>query len=79
MGDADAESVSAVASRCAVPRPRIRVRVRVEIMGPGMSRNVGKSQISAVLIMSNPMISTRTRISGQEQARGSSHRQISAG
>jgi hypothetical protein len=36
------------------------VRVRVERMGPGKFRNVGKSQW--VLIMINPIISTRTRI-----------------
>jgi hypothetical protein len=35
------------------------LRVRVEIRGPGKFRNVGKSQ--CVLIMINPMISTRTR------------------
>eukprot|EP01047_Picozoa_sp_COSAG01_P017918 COSAG01_NODE_959_length_12451_cov_18.389815_9_plen_64_part_00 len=34
--------------------------LRVEIMGPGKIRNVGKSQW--VVIMINPIISTRTRI-----------------
>jgi hypothetical protein len=34
--------------------------VRVEIMGPGKFRSVGKSQ--PVLIMINPIISTRTRM-----------------
>jgi hypothetical protein len=38
---------------------KIDLRVRVEIMGPGKFRNVGKSQW--ILIMINPMISTRTR------------------
>eukprot|EP01047_Picozoa_sp_COSAG01_P090733 COSAG01_NODE_22515_length_852_cov_1.183267_2_plen_132_part_00 len=38
----------------------IDVRVRVKIMGSQTCRNVGKSQ--SVLIMINPMISTRTRI-----------------
>jgi hypothetical protein len=35
------------------------VRVRVEIMGPGKYENVGKSQ--SVLVMIDPIISTRTR------------------
>jgi hypothetical protein len=36
------------------------VRVRVEIMGAQKCRIVGKSQ--SVLIVTNPMISTRTRM-----------------
>jgi hypothetical protein len=39
-----------------------RIRVRVEIMGSQTCRIVGKSQ--PVLIMINPMISTRTRTRG---------------
>jgi hypothetical protein len=41
-------------------------RVRVEIMGPGKYENVGKSQ--AVLIMNDPIVSTRTRILLRSQA-----------
>jgi hypothetical protein len=40
-------------------RVEIRVRVRVEIMGPRKYEHVGKSQ--SVLMMINPIISTRTR------------------
>jgi hypothetical protein len=39
-----------------------RVRVRVEITGSQKSRNVGESQ--TVLVMIDPIISPRTRISG---------------
>eukprot|EP01047_Picozoa_sp_COSAG01_P019604 COSAG01_NODE_1095_length_11714_cov_9.062930_3_plen_230_part_00 len=40
--------------------PRTLLRVRVEIMGPGKYEDVGKSQ--SVIVMINPIISTRTRI-----------------
>jgi hypothetical protein len=40
-------------------RTVIAVRVQVEIMGPGKYENVGNSQ--SVLIMTNPIIFTRTR------------------
>jgi hypothetical protein len=44
------------------------MRVRVEIMGPGKCGNVGESQ--PVLIIINPIISTRTRISVRSDQSG---------
>jgi hypothetical protein len=41
------------------------VRVRVKIMGPGKYENVGKSQ--SVLMMIDPIISTRTRITTRDR------------
>jgi hypothetical protein len=62
VGDADAESVSAVASRCAARRAVSRMWA-----GAGGDHGTGKIQkrreISAVLMMSQPIISARTRIS----------------
>jgi hypothetical protein len=43
----------------------LMVRVRVEIMGSQKYRNVGKSQW-VLLIMINPIVSTRTRSSGNQ-------------
>jgi hypothetical protein len=61
VGDADAESVSAVASRCAA---RAVSRMRA---GAGGEHGTGKIQkrreISAVLMMSQPILSARTRMS----------------
>jgi hypothetical protein len=45
--------------------PLLRVRVRVEIMESQKCRNVGKSQ--RVLIMANPIISSRTRSTKRPQ------------
>jgi hypothetical protein len=42
------------------------LRVRVEIMGPGKYEHVGKSQSDVMMI--DPMISARTRISRRARA-----------
>eukprot|EP01047_Picozoa_sp_COSAG01_P061270 COSAG01_NODE_7629_length_3121_cov_5.073792_3_plen_86_part_00 len=58
VGDADAESVSAVASRYAVYRPQYGCGSRE------WDREVQKRrEISAVLMMSQPILSARTRMS----------------
>jgi|EP01047_Picozoa_sp_COSAG01_P062549 hypothetical protein len=52
--------VGVVASAVVKIRHRLPLRVRVELMGSQKCRIVGKSQ--SVLTMSNPIISTRTRM-----------------
>jgi hypothetical protein len=53
-------AAAAAAAAAAAQRARsVQLRVRVEIMGSQKCRNVGKSQ--SLVIMINPMISTRTR------------------
>jgi hypothetical protein len=44
------------------------IRVRVEIMAPGKYNNVGESQ--SVLLMDDPIISTRTRTSSPHLCHG---------
>eukprot|EP01047_Picozoa_sp_COSAG01_P059148 COSAG01_NODE_7065_length_3369_cov_10.052905_6_plen_76_part_00 len=75
MGDADVESVSAVASRCAARRAVSRMRA-----GAGGENGTGKIQkrreISAVLMMSKPIVSVfldknrrSAHLSGRSQSR----------